>query len=1199
MSVPVSWNNSPCSRWSVCVLVLVFLVFGPGVYGEETASVSTARLLHIGMVRDFAPYQFEQDGCPTGYDIELVQAVARAIGYSVAFETGSWDTIRRDVVSGRLDAIAGMTIMPSGDSLFRMSVSTCEVTYAIFTKQGNGVYRAADLGTKTVAISRDSAMISFLRGRPMVTNLIYADDDANAMERLRLGLADAAILPRDQGKYYVNKHNLPEIYPLDDEVFSGGHGLVVLAENASLLMRFNEGLSLLESNGQFEQIFRRWFGADAPRIPRKVIHLFLTGASILFLLFLASLLLVHLLRKHIRVRAMELAESEAQYRLLTENVPDMISRHAPNGRILYVSSMSYTLLGYEPESLLGRYPQEYIHPDDLPLMADSLQAIVNTPSISRDICRARHKMGHYIWVEVTNRSLSKTSGDVVSEILSVTRDVTERVLAEETLRREREFSRLVLDNVADAVIACDGKGRIQFINNAARRWHGVEQAPIIPEQWASYYHLFEDDEVTLLPMDRIPLRRAFMGEEIRGEALSIMVPGEEPRHVLASAVPIYDEHGHKLGAVVALHDVTQQRHAEKVLRESEARFHSAILESPFPIMLYAEDGEILMLSRSWSEITGYTREDIPTLCAWIAQSGEVASEGDVFPVKQIPVPGGRCDEGEFVVVTKCGEKRIWDFSSAFLGRSGNRNIMLRIAKDVTERKYAEEEANRLVTAVEQAAEAVMITDTRVRIVYVNPAFTRITGYSSDDALGHIPRLLRDHRQNRTFYEDLWKTLRRGEVWFGHFVNRRKNGSQYEAECTISPVRNASGAIVNYVALIRDVTHELELEQQLHQAQKMEAIGTLAGGIAHDFNNILQSIMGYAELARSETPENTQARSSMVEVLTASERARELVAQILAFSRLSENERAPVQIQQVLKEALKLLRGSLPSNIEIHAQLDDACYPVLADSTRIQQIIINLCTNAYHAMRETGGILQIDLEMTGDLPELRSFSQEGGGGGHVLLTVKDTGCGMNKNTLKRIFDPYFTTKKQGEGTGLGLAVVHGIVQELGGTIFVDSTPGKGTQFRIYFPICLAIPTSPEKRKPVTEEDYHGTECVLLVDDEASAVRMMDIALSQLGYKVVACTNGMDALTIFQAEPHRFDIVVTDQTMPQMTGIRLVDGLIGIRPDLPVILCSGYSDVVDEAKAKAKGVREFMTKPFLPNKLLETIRRILDSQLKKGV
>ena len=642
----------------------------------------------------------------------------------------------------------------------------------------------------------------------------------------------------------------------------------------------------------------------------------------------------------------------------------------------------------------------------------------------------------------------------------------------------------------------------------------------------------------------------------------------------------------------------ERQQADQALRESEARFHNAILESPFPIMLHADDGEILMISRSWSEITGYTQADAPTIHDWIIRGCGMLREYNHEQIEKLYALEERRDEGEFVITTRSGEKRIWDFSSAPLGRSGGRRIVISMAKDITERKRAEEEANRLVTAVEQAAEAVLITDPQAHILYVNPAFTRITGYLREEVLGQTPRILNSGRQDRSFYKALWGTLLSGKVWTGHFVNKRKDGGLYEAECTISPVRDATGAIINYVALKRDVTHELELKQQLHQAQKMEAIGTLAGGIAHDFNNILQSIMGYAELARSETPENTQARMSMVEVLTASERASELVAQILAFSRLSENERIPVQIQQVLRDALKLLRGSLPSNIEIHSQIDESCCPVLADPTRIQQVIMNLCTNAYHAMRESGGVLRVQLEPSENESDQPLFAQEKPLMSYVKLTVTDTGCGMDNGTTKRIFEPYFTTKKLGEGTGLGLSVVHGIVRELEGTILVDSTPGKGTQFRVFLPACFLVAKPTQEKTPLDDNELRGSERVLLVDDEASAVRMMDIALRQLGYDVASYTDSMEALTAFQVNPAQYDIVVTDQTMPQLTGIQLVDELLMIRPDLPIILCSGYSDVVDETLAKAKGVREFLTKPFLPNKLLETIRSILDTKSKEG-
>ena len=499
------------------------------------------------------------------------------------------------------------------------------------------------------------------------------------------------------------------------------------------------------------------------------------------------------------------------------------------------------------------------------------------------------------------------------------------------------------------------------------------------------------------------------------------------------------------------------------------------------------------------------------------------------------------------------------------------------------------ERHRLTTALEQVAESIVVTDAEGRIEYVNAAFERITGHAREAVLGSSPRILKSGLHDDAFYADMWRTLRRGEVWTGHFINRKKNGDLYEEEASISPVRDEDGAIVHFVAVKRDVTEEIKMERGLRQAQKMESIGTLAGGIAHDFNNILFPIIGYTEIVLEDLAEGSTARANLREVLAAAGRARELVQQILTFSRSDEQERKPLKMQIVVKEALKLIQSTLPATIEIVPNIDPDCKPVLADPTRIHQIVMNLCTNAYHAMMETGGKLEVSLRSVPVDPE--GLDQNFGlrAGPALELAIRDTGLGMDRFTLGRIFDPYFTTKEPGKGTGMGLSVVHGIVKGCGGGIRVESEPGAGTAFRIYFP---PIEMEPEPAaEPAPEAVIGGVEHILLVDDEVQIVEMERQMLERLGYTVTVRTSGVEALEVFRAAPDRFDLVVTDQTMPNLTGAALTRRLRSIRPDIPVILCTGFSEALTEEEARFLGVRAYLMKPVVKRQMARAIRRAL--------
>jgi PAS domain S-box-containing protein len=383
----------------------------------------------------------------------------------------------------------------------------------------------------------------------------------------------------------------------------------------------------------------------------------------------------------------------------------------------------------------------------------------------------------------------------------------------------------------------------------------------------------------------------------------------------------------------------------------------------------------------------------------------------------------------------------------------------------------------------------------------------------------------------------------------------------------------------------------ELANLLRQSQKMEAIGTLAGGIAHDFNNILTPILGYADMVRDELPLDSPQSENLTQVIRAANRAKELVQQILTFSRQTEEDRKPVQIQLVVKEALKLLRASIPSTIEIHQNIDSDCGLVLADPSEIHQIVMNLCANAYHAMLRTDGILTVTLgniSIPGNDP--RMIDMQLSRGNYVKLEVRDTGIGMDQTTIDKIFDPYFTTKKKGEGTGLGLSVVHGIVKSMGGRITTHSKVGKGTTFNIYLPR-LSHPAIIDKK--AQKSIPCGDEKIMVVDDEETIVLMEKQMLESLGYNVTVMQNSMDALREFSDHPEKYDLVITDMAMPIMNGDELALRIMALRPDLPVILCTGFSEIIDESRAKSIGIREFVMKPIIKRNLAEIARNALDN------
>ncbi len=511
-----------------------------------------------------------------------------------------------------------------------------------------------------------------------------------------------------------------------------------------------------------------------------------------------------------------------------------------------------------------------------------------------------------------------------------------------------------------------------------------------------------------------------------------------------------------------------------------------------------------------------------------------------------------------------------------------------LQEEISERKHAEEDLKLFRNLLDRSSDAFFVIDPETaQFLNFNESAIRNLGYSREELLGMKVVDIDTTITNHYAWEQLVNEVKSKSYMILEGEHKRKNASTFPIEMNVKFIAYAEKKYI--VAVARDITDRKKLEGQLRQAQKMESIGTLAGGIAHDFNNILTSVLGFADLAKMNLATGKDLEKDLDEVIKAGLRARDLVKHILTFSRSSDIQKISIEIRPLIKETLKFLKASLPSTIEVSSDLNVSNSTVMADPTQIHQILMNLCTNASHAMKEKGGVLDLRLKEVDMEDESLHQFKELKRGKYIQLTVADTGDGISKDCIDRIFDPFFTTKEREEGTGMGLSVVHGIVKEMGGAISVYSEPDKGATFQVLFPKYEGEATevvSPRYRLP------RGKGRILFVDDEESIILYGRQILEHIGYQVTTATSSLEALEMFKSHPEEFDLVLTDMTMPKMTGLELSKQLKEIRPNVPIVLSTGFSAGITAEAIRDSGICEMVMKPMIAGELAESVSKALD-------
>ncbi|MEN6375608.1 MAG: PAS domain S-box protein [Smithella sp.] len=800
----------------------------------------------------------------------------------------------------------------------------------------------------------------------------------------------------------------------------------------------------------------------------------------------------------------------------------------------------------------------------------------------------------------------KTKKQLIDELLTLRQKnaALEESLAfhtsdEKTLWETTEKYRVLVENSHDIIYTLTPEGVFSFVSPSWTALLGHPVSQVIGKQFRHFVHPDDIDacEAFLKKVIETSQRQAGVEYRVRN------IDGSW-RWYTSNGVPMKDEAGVIISYEGIANDITAHKQAEEALKESQQRLSDIIDFLPDATFVIDKEGKVIAWNLAMEEMTGIKAADMlgrgnyeyslpfygerrPILIDLVLQPREDIEESYTRTTRKNMF----LEAEAYIPSFKKGE--VYLFGKANILRDSKGNIVgaIESIRDITVARQAQEalkySEERFSKAFHMSpAPTTISTIDEGRFIDVNDSFLRMLGYAREELIGHTvaelsvwPDIIHRKKLTRKLVDE---GFLRDEIVYYQTKEFEIRKLLVSAEIIILKGKKF------VLAIFYDITEQEKLESQLRQSQRMESIGTLAGGIAHDFNNILGAVMGYTEMALGKPNVDDHLRRYLQQIFKASERARDLVKQILVFSRKGDEKLMPLRVSPIIKEVLKLLRATLPSTIKISQNIYSDPDIVLADPTQIHQIMMNLCTNAAYAMPEKKGDIKVSLVSEKIESDISSGLDSGM---YLKLTVSDTGIGMDSKTMGRIFDPFFTTKKPGEGTGLGLSVVYGIVKSYGGTITVQSEVGKGTEFCVYLPLFMKAEDHEEK---LEESMSGGKERILFVDDEETLVELGENVLASLGYDVVGKKNSLEALELFSACPEEFDLVVTDMTMPNMTGIDLAQKILRIKPGMPIILCTGFSETITQESIDSVGVRDLIMKPFKRHQIAESIRRTLDNK-----
>ena len=1163
----------------------------PSANARDRTKPLTETTIIVGSELDYPPYALiDKDGNADGFSVDLIKAVAKEMNLKLKFVTGPWSEVKGKLERGEIDALPLVAYSNERDTYFDFTQPHIISHAVIFFRKESSFFRSPEeIRGKEIIVMRGDSTEEFVTNNQLSDKLIYTNTMEEGFKLLASGKHDALIAPELVGHLIINKLNLTSIKhlltPLD--TYGKGYAFAVQQGDKALLDYLERGLILVKQGDEYDKIYNKWFSQSIRKDIQyeKFIDKLIITSLLVVLLVILGIIWNTTLRRQVREQTSALRESEERFRTLVNNAGDAFFLIDSEGNFVDVNDMACAALGYSREELLTMHiPDIQL---DVPL--DHLKRLwgkieTGTSTTVEGTHKCKDGSTHPVEVRIT-----KISHRDDFQIIAVARDITKRKLAEQLIRDNEAAFRAITETLPMAIyVSSDIEQHCKYMNKTFTELFGytIEDVPSVAEWWPKAY----PDEVysnQVAQEWREKIARAIKtGSSIEPMETVVTCKDGSTKEIQwgFSSLGNLD---YSFGL-----DITERNRALRKIKEDEKKFRALFESTPdyALIMEVVDEGPPVIIDANKSAFKHFQYSRDEMVGQRISNFETETSKREVQ--HRVDITKGGIVHFEVTHLRKDGSTFIASVSAQRMDHQ-DRTLYCTVERDISEQKMALEKIEKLSQAVMQSGEAVVIANAKGEIEYVNPAFTAITGYSEEEALGKNPSILKSGNQSSRFYKEMWKTLNKGNTWQGKVVNRKKDMSFYPAMLTISPIKNERDEITHYIGLQQSLESYEELEAQFRQAQKMEAIGTLVGGIAHDFNNILAGITGNLYLLKKEVDQMPKSASKVATIEKLSRHAAELIRQLLTFARKGIVDMKSIPLTSFIKELIKLIRSSTPENIAISYDITNEPMLVKGDSTQLHQVLLNLVTNAVHAVEDTEqptikielNQIEVDKKFIRKHPDVKL-------GSYAHIAVIDNGYGIPESQMEHLFEPFFTTKAQGKGTGLGLAMVFGAVQSHSGFIDVESEIGLGSTFHVYLPIHAEAIEKPIS-DPLEAFLPGNGETILVVDDEINVLNSTVEVLESLHYKVITASNGLEAIKTYEQHKDEISLVIMDVIMPKMGGVPAYEKIKEIDNNAKVIFLTGYDrgEVVSNS-GLAKNTPT-LSKPYSVKDLAKVIRTMLAS------